>query len=167
MKERREGGEKERKRKLRNGGSNLVYPAVDRQLLLSCTELQCYRTPSPLKSPLFMYRKQWYYSCMTFARKWLAGELYTKVAMWWHYPESQETSPVEPGQKCHWIRGGLSLSQKVDKRILLTVVSTHFLVCHHSSLFSLIETKKGSIFLPAIDVNPQPSLSTFHLRGIH
>lgn len=60
----REGEEKEGKR-------NTEYP-VDGQLPLSSTRVQCYRMPSPLKTPIFVYRKQWYYSCMTFAKKWPA-----------------------------------------------------------------------------------------------
>lgn len=128
---------------LRNRGSN--SGACGQAAALCCTRVQGRLTPSTPEISILVCGKQWYYSCVTFAKKWLADGLTHQFGgVMRSSCVLKNQSRREPGQKFHWIRGGLSLSKNVVKCAM--VQCPHFLVCYRSSLFSFINTKKAISF---------------------
>lgn len=137
-----------------SGGSNIVDPG-DRQLPLSCAKLSATEHQPDLKTPSLRIQNSGITHAWPLPKSaWQIG-LHTKVEVWWDYLESRDTSPIEPGQKFHCIRGGLSFSKNVSSFSgLLSFLS-----------ILLTKYKRGSIFLFAIDVNPQLSFNTIPPQG--
>lgn len=118
---------------------------------------------TPLENSISVYTKQWYYSCMTFAKKWLAdGFTYQSGGV-------RRLSRVSRNQSNRaWTKISL------DKRRFIIFKECgqmgHGTVSSFSGLLSflsilLTKYKRGSIFLFAIDVNPQLGFNTIPSQG--